>query len=102
VGINVEIQHESGETIAEFLDPEGAITRLVVSQHENRHSICLRFIDPYGDTTFNQQQLPHLIAEVESAIRAMSDQVVKLKVARLSDFLKTAINMHTYVKFIGD
>ena len=33
-------------------------------------SVCLRFIDPYGDATFNQLQLPLLLRELKDAIQS--------------------------------
>ena len=37
---------------------------------------CLRFIDEYGDTVFNQLQAPVLIRELENAAAAVSDLTI--------------------------
>lgn len=64
---------------------------------------CLRFIDHYGDTTFNQFQIPILISELEVLLAVYKDPESRQGVESLVKFLKkTEGNIHTYVKFWGD
>jgi hypothetical protein len=78
-------------------DPRNLVPKLVALLPDSR---CLGFVDPYGDTTFNQAQLPVLITEIEEALAIAEDPDVKthgsavLKLAR-----KASSEVHTYLKF---
>jgi hypothetical protein len=64
---------------------------------------CLRFIDPYGDTVFNQRQIPVLVHELESSVVAVTDAVIKQQISDVVRLLKKAEgHTHTYAWFIGD
>ena len=102
MGIAARVESEDGEIEAELLDPDNLTAKLTAPFIESE-SPCLRFIDPYGDTTFNQLQLPVLTDELERAIEIASDPRVKshgqalLRLAR-----KAGSEVHTYLKFYGD
>ncbi len=72
MGINVRIETENGRVLDEYLDPDGRVSRLAERAHRET-SRWLRFIDPYGNTTFNRFQFPELILEVELAARESED-----------------------------
>ena len=62
-------------------------------------SRSLRFIDPFGDTTFNQIQVESLVSEIEAWAKDDSDPGIQ----RLLDFVNEKRgDVHTYLKFIGD
>ena len=64
---------------------------------------CLRFIDPYGDTTFNQCQIPILIEELQSLVPKSKDAQARENVGSLINFVRKAHEqVHTYIKFVGD
>jgi len=65
MGINARIETEGGESITEVLDPMGYVS-WILGSHGLDATVCLRFIDPYGDTIFNQGQLHVLLSELES------------------------------------
>ena len=97
--IDVEWQDERGVARARYSGPPVS-GRL--SERADVDSKCLRFIDPYGDTTFNQAQLPVLIAELE-AMGARRTDGDTATIRELITFLKQATDhVHTYIKFIGD
>lgn len=58
MGIDAKLQTEDGRILQEVFDPEDILQRLLPFNDES--SSCLRFVDPYGDTTFNQLQIPVL------------------------------------------
>lgn len=63
---------------------------------------CLQFIDPYGDTVFNQLQLRVLIIEL-MAHRLDLDGDAGAALDQLIPMLKRVEGqVHTYVRFIGD
>jgi hypothetical protein len=70
---------------------------------ELENTCCLRFIDEYGDTTFNQSQLPVLIRELESILPKSKDSAATESLESLIAFVRTAEDhVHTYITFVGD
>ena len=64
---------------------------------------CLRFIDEYGDTTFNQYQIPILIKELESIRQHSKNEQARESLELLIAFVRKAEGqVHTYIKFVGD
>jgi hypothetical protein len=72
MGISVRIEDENGHASAELLDPRAYLNALLNLPFFDGPS-CVRFIDPYGQTVFNQLQLPILIAELEVARSKVTD-----------------------------
>ena len=91
---------ERGSIEAEFPDSEAL--HAVLANGPPPNSCCLRFVDLYGDTTFNRLQLPVLAAELGAAA-AKATPALQRRVDALAAFVETAgAEPHTYVKFIGD
>jgi hypothetical protein len=98
--IDVQRQDEHGSELACYMDP-GVVTELLALADADGR--CLAFIDPYGDTTFNQLQLPVLLAEIELVRNRLPESELRSRADNLMLFLQLALNeVHTYVKFIGD
>jgi hypothetical protein len=96
--LSVEIQDEHGLRMGEaWWHPRSSA--LLIDEHPG--TCCLRFIDPYGDTTFNQSQLRVLIEELRN-LRVTESEAIEV-LESLLRFLQSALNqVHVYVKFIGD
>ena len=63
----------------------------------------IRFIDPAGDTTFNQLQIPVLLGELMTAVRKCTNPQAQAHGEQLISLIESAVGRtHTYVKFIGD
>lgn len=61
----------------------------------------LKYIDPFGDTTFNHLMLDDLILDFTILNSKLSHDVDKFEeIIRLANECKT--DMHTYLKFYGD
>jgi hypothetical protein len=78
-------QDERGEILEKcdtWFSPWGYINH----PQELDGTCCLRFIDEYGDTTFNQWQIPVLIQELESILQ--NSKVVTLKI-----LLRTSLSL---------
>lgn len=75
MGVNLYMEDERGTRLAELLDPQGSVG-WIVSLAAHDETACLRFIDPYGDTVFNQLQIPVLIRELEAARDLITDERV--------------------------
>ena len=63
MGIDVRIETERGECVSELGDPRNLVNWLF-SMEILDSTVCLRFIDPYGDTVFNGLQIPVLRNEL--------------------------------------
>jgi hypothetical protein len=70
---------------------------------EIQGTCCLRFLDDYGDTTFNQIQIPVLLAELESLLPKSKDDEARNSLESVIGFIRKAEGeIHTYIKFYGD
>jgi len=111
MGIDVRWIDESGEVkqeVPDAHDPAGGqgvlSTFMVRSDWPGLpNTVCLRFVDPYGDAVFNRYQLPILIEELRAALRDERDRITREHLERLIALAVQATGeIHTYVKFIGD
>ncbi len=102
MALDVFWQEEDGDTIERcpiWYKPG----EYVIDVREFENTVCLKFIDDYGDTTFNQVQIPVLIEELESLLPKAKDAEARLALETLIAFVrKAAGKVHTYIKFIGD
>lgn len=99
--LTVELRSERGDVLDRVFE-EGAIARLRASIGD-AGSVCLRFIDPYGDTVFNPPQAAVLSAELNAALKAVvdsEDQTRLVRVAGIADLC--AASLHLLLWFIGD
>jgi len=102
MGINIRLETENGEPIAEVVDPYGR-TKALLPSYSDPDSCCLRFVDRYGDAVFNQLQLPLLVSEVRRQHEKIQDRAIREHVEAILELLESAEgNVHTYVRFIGD
>jgi hypothetical protein len=101
MGINARLETEAGEALEELLDPGMLLSRLV-QRNEFGSTTCLRFLDPWGDTTFNHSQIPFLIVELD-ALREQVDAATRTHIAALIALAaRVDETPHLYLKFIGD
>src|SRR5438046_1727778 len=100
MAIDVEWQDEGGACLLHYHGPE------LDSHLFDRapiHSTCLRFIDPYGDTTFNRKQVEALEQELMTLADDPADELVARQARALLRFIgRVGDRSHTYLKFIGD
>jgi hypothetical protein len=87
-----EIIGDSKELFANFLDSLNL-----------EHSKCLSSIDAYGDTVFNQRQIPVLIEELKSKLKFAQSDDTRIHLHKLISLVEKSIGKtHTYIKFYGD
>lgn len=80
----------------------GLLQRLLPSPKDESFA-CLRFVDPYGDTTFNRAQSEALVAELErirAKATAQREHELLDGIKRLAQRCQS--EPHLYVKFYGD
>jgi len=97
--IGLQREAEDGSVLAEF-DADGI--PVDVLRLAPQDSTCARFIDPYGDTVFNQLQLPVLIAELSRMIDETTDSAFCTQLRSAIQFLAQSEGVHQYVRFVGD
>ena len=101
MGIDVELQDENGNSLQTIRDPQSVLAH-VLPDADDETFVCLRFIDPFGDTTFNRQQC----ALAADELRCVADDASGEARAHLGDVERlarqAATEVHLYLKFIGD
>lgn len=102
--VEIAIVDEHGHLIRQ-LDGKlaRAFSKVLSKYRADTSSCCLRFVDPYGDTTFNRLQSEFLLHELSAvaehgmnseaqggidAVRGLAEEVVA--------------GVHLYLKFSGD
>lgn len=102
MGIDIRVQDERGGVIRELLDPKSLVPTLLPEQ-DGTNSACLRFIDRYGDTYFNQIQIPVLLEELKSVVHSCPNAEARAHGEAMVSLVASAVDqLHTYVRFIGD
>ena len=102
MGLDAVLEDESGQRLGTVGDPGSLLVKLLTANPDSS-SVCLRFIDPYQVTTFNQRQMGSLIGEIESvAARAATDDEKRILEAVVDLARRCAAEPHLYVRFYGD
>lgn len=103
MGIDVFWVNEGLEPKQEVFDPRQCLTSLATSNWPKSETVCLRYIDAFGDTYFNQAQLSMLLQELRSAERETDDPEIREHLTKVVRLVERAIDrMHTYILFRGD
>ena len=101
MGIDVRLETESGDEIETLLDFDDSLQKILL-ECDPAASVTLRFIDPYGNTSFNRLQMPSLIAEIEHARERLKDEIAeKFAQGVLRLALRCQDEVDTYLKFYG-
>jgi hypothetical protein len=72
MSINAKLETRHEQCLIEVPDPLGSVN-VLLSLANLEATVCLKFIDPYGDTVFNTLQLPVLILELEAVAPLVTD-----------------------------
>lgn len=104
MGIDASWITESGETKQEVFDPRQQLTRLATSRwHRLANTKCLQFVDPWGDTVFNQAQIRHLLDELHIELSEAQEPEALAHLGKIVRLVERAVHQtHTYIKFAGD
>jgi hypothetical protein len=102
MGINLNWINEDGKELGSILDPQNIFSQLIWL-NKNNSTICLKVIDPYGDTVFNQLQIPIIMSELEILLTRCRTEEERSKIREmLSLITRSKGETHTYIKFVGD
>lgn len=102
MGIDLRWENERGEPLGELGDP-GFLVERFLPPFDARDFPCLRFVDPAGDTVFNQAQIAEVIHELERLSAKRQEPRVEAHLRAVLEFVRQAVGKtHTYIKFYGD
>jgi len=104
MAIEVAWINERQEPKQEVFDAHNVLSSLAMSRWPKlTKSVCLRFIDPWGDSVFNQAQVPELLAELRAEVAEHTDPKIRAHLEKVVRLVERAVEQtHTYIKFIGD
>ncbi|MBS1537509.1 MAG: hypothetical protein JST20_07160 [Bacteroidetes bacterium] len=101
MSLTITLEGENGNEIESF-DDKGLL-QTIIPDYNDKSSFCLRFVDLYGDTTFNTLQVPELIEELEQKLTELlpieTKELVE-NIIRLAHRCKDEV--HLYLKIYGD
>jgi len=99
MGVDLQWIDENGKSLRSVLDPSSEFARLLDGS-DLSNTLCLRFIDRYADTIFNQLQAPVLHLELmELASENSTGDTVRNMLALIHHSIGKT---HTCLKFVGD
>ena len=102
MGIDLSWIDERGELIEVFDDSDFLFAE-AIEQNDLTKTTCLQFVDLYGDTVFNQLQIPTLIEELEWFLGLSQEPSTRAQITRYWQLAKRSCGKtHTYLKFMGD
>ena len=100
--ITVVAESEGGQELADPVRDKDDVIRELACAPEASGIIFLKYIDPYGDTTFNRLHLPVVIQELDQInhlARDEGDRKLIAEVRRLAVFCRE--RPHRYLKCYG-
>jgi hypothetical protein len=101
MGFNCFLEDEHGNALDRFFDPKSILPKIIPYSKEGYWLV--KYIDPYGDTVFNQLQIPILIDELKAIKSATTAKEHLDFLQQLIDFIdKSQGKVHSYIKFYGD
>lgn len=98
--IGLHIETSDGQRMTSSRDEDGSDHRLVVDTPPT--SVCLRFVDPRGDTVFERLQVHVLVEGVAQMAAKCDDAGFRLHAQRPVAWLEAEVEPHTYVRFVGE
>lgn len=102
MGIDLRWENERGEPLVVLGDREFLVRRFL-PPYDSPDFPCLRFVDPAGDTIFNQAQISQLVLELENLTARKHEQKVEQHLQAVTKIVRQAVGKpHTYIKFAGD
>lgn len=102
MGVDVNRQHEDGVVIESVNDLHEHLAKVLCAADLEK-TACLRFVDPYGDTKFNQLQIPVLLRELEALASGGLEPAQREHLLRVVEVVRRALEqVHVYVEFVGD
>lgn len=103
MGIDLGWINENGELLSELVGDRNNLFADFLDSLHLEETKCLLYIDEYGDTIFNQRQIPILINELKDNLKnALSYETQKHVKKMITLAEKSNGESHTFLKFYGD
>lgn len=102
MGIEAVWRDENRNELGRVGDPHMVLSRVAEGSLDLDGTVCLQFLDAYGDACFNQFQIPILAGELAAAAERCPDMETREHLFAVADLAKRAQGIHTYLWFIGD
>jgi hypothetical protein len=81
MSINARLETRHEKCLLEIPDPRGSVN-VLLSLANLDATVCLKFIDPYGDTVFNGLQIPVLLLELEAIAPLLTETSLRAQKAQ--------------------
>ena len=102
MGIDIHFEDERGERLGALPDMDSLVEKFLPDASALEFP-CLRFVDPYGDTVFNQAQIQQVLLELEMLSTREHEPEVGRHLRAVREFVQQAVDQtHTYIRFYGD
>jgi hypothetical protein len=102
MGVDLIWMDERGGLI-EVYDDSDFLFAEAIEKQDLAKTTCLQFVDLYGNTIFNQLQIPTLIKELEWFLSLFQDKPTQEIITKYLQLAKRcAGKTHTYLEFKGD
>lgn len=102
MSLRIRLEGERGQQHASISDTNHLLWRLM-RESDLKHTCCLRFIDPYGNTIFNRLQMPQLLIELESLHEFITSNEQAELLSKIEELVRLcAQEPHNYIKIYGD
>jgi hypothetical protein len=102
MGLVVALHNEQGQSLQEVVDDHNLLHHLLPPLADTSYQ-CLRFVDWYGDTVFNQLQMDTFLSELARLAEAAThpeELALLAGIRALAEECQRGV--HLFVKFIGD
>lgn len=99
--IGIILEDENGKELERSVVNFNLVVTQVWELENEINLPFLKTIDLYGDTTFNINQFPIVIAELNKLIEFVDDHGLLSDIAETIRFMSKG-KQHLYIKFIGD
>jgi hypothetical protein len=101
MGLDVRIEDENGNSVAEFLDNDGELARVLASLVTQQQPL-LSGIDVYADTIFNRRQVVEVMKELEQVAQSVN-AVQRARLHEIQVMIRERLtDSHLYLRFVGD
>jgi hypothetical protein len=102
MGMAIQLEDQQGKVLEEIPDLESLLARLFPSWDDDT-SHCLRYIDPWGETTFNHLQMDEVISELRRIRKKTAVEAERAFIDAIEGMAtRCKEGEHRYLKFLGD
>jgi hypothetical protein len=105
VALTIALEDESGDRHAVVFDEQDLLINLIrkAARKDAAHLRLLDYVDPYGDTVFNQLQMPQISRELDDLLSSTESPEARELLSSIQTLVREAQEgVHLYLRLIGD